>query len=187
MSFTPNIPQVGQSLGNSRTQILNNFSTLRAAINRNHVDVNLTDVGKHTYVDFQAQGSDPGTLANEICLYNKVSSAVARLFLRLPSNGAIFQVTGNAPLSATNGKTYLPGGLLLQWGASSVPTGGTQAVVFPVAFSTAAYNVQVTGIRSNNGGDGIFVLTGSVTASGFTLRNGSGSINVAYWMAIGVE
>lgn len=187
-AFTPNIPATGQSLGNSRDKVRDNFTALRNQVAVNHSDILQSSSGKHTFIQYVVQGSDPATSANEIARYTKLVSGVAREFLRLPSNGTVIQVSGNAPVSSTNGYTYLPGGLLLQWGtATAIPTGGNKTVVFPVAFSATPHNISVTGIRSNNGGDGIFVSSGSVTTTQFVMRNGSSSITTAYWMAIGPE
>lgn len=102
------------------------------------------------------------------------------------------QLTRNfTPRTTQTGYTFLPGGLILMWGLTTgIPVNGTLPVTFPkiqggVAFPANCFNVSVTGIRSNSGGDGIFILSSSVNVNGFTFRNGSGSITSAYWMAIG--
>jgi len=107
----------------------------------------------------------------------------------LSGGNRLIQLTRNfAPVAANNGYTFLPGGLILQWGIKTVAASTTTPLLFAtnnIDFPANCFNVSVTGIRNNSGGDGIFVSTGSVSKTGFTFRNGSGSIVQAYWMAIG--
>ena len=88
---------------------------------------------------------------------------------------------------ATNGYQKLAGGLYMQWGTTgTVANDGNLAVSFPTAFPSTCYNVVVTGI-------GGLVITGQgeitvdgVSASGFTLHQGSDTARTFYWQAIGV-
>lgn len=191
MGFTPNIPQVGQSLGNSRSQVLNNFAVLRSSFAANHADVNDLNSGKHTFIQYVVQGSDPSTAANEIARYTKLVSSVAREFLRLPSNGAVFQVSGPAPSVGTNGYTYLPGGLLMQWGTRAGSSSATNPVTFPIAFSAAPYYVNAIPVRASSSPGSDFttvIVTGTVTTTGFSIGNiGSHTMVSWYWTAIGPQ
>lgn len=109
MTFTPNIPAVGQSLGNSRPQVLNNFAVLRSTIAENHFDVNDADAGKHGTAIFPEVGNPsfpnpPTTAANEGALYTKDSGGTTQLFWRQESNGGEF---GHAYIK---GQVALPAG-----------------------------------------------------------------------------
>jgi len=191
MSFTPNIPQSGQSLGNSRTQVLNNFASLRATMAANHVDVNLTNPGWHTYIKWSVQASDPTTGANEINEYVKVVGGVAKKFLATPSAGAIFVTYPGIPPSAlSNGYSYLPGGLLIQWGSVASPgTSGTVTFATAnIAFPTNLFNVQLTMGRVNaSGGSGVAVIDTSQTfdKTTFSYISSTSSSVTLYWVAIG--
>lgn len=103
MTFTPNIPASGQSLGNSRLQVLNNFAILRSTIATDHVDVNASGNGKHKFVHLPVQTSPvppPTTAALEGALYTKdVGSGVTQLFYRRESNGAEIQITNGTGLN----------------------------------------------------------------------------------------
>lgn len=60
MTYTSGIPASGQTLGSSRLQILNNFSSLKTTIDQDHVDMNDTGPGRHkqtTFSAFQAPGA----------------------------------------------------------------------------------------------------------------------------------
>lgn len=80
----------------------------------------------------------------------------------------LFTDTGRQSLAAS-GYQYLPGGLLMQWGSVSSASSGSSfvntSVTFPVAFSTAAYSLTVSGdnLASNDR-----VGYSSLTTSGFT-------------------
>jgi hypothetical protein len=75
MSFTPDMPFSGQSLGNSRLQVLNNFKNYYDTIALNHVAPNTSGQGKHTFVEMPVQGSTPSTLAGEGGLFTKALSS----------------------------------------------------------------------------------------------------------------
>lgn len=82
---------------------------------------------------------------------------------------------------ASNGYIKFPG-LWLQWGQSVANPAGT-AVVFPVAFTTAVLNIQLT--INNDVGDGANPpVPINVTTSGFTAKC-LDLTNTVYWFAIG--
>jgi hypothetical protein len=128
MSFTPNIPASGQSLGSSRTQVLNNFSVLRSTIAANHVDVNSMGAGKHNFSEYVAQAQSPATANTEVALYCRVAGGVAQLFLQKEN-----QIAGATDIAMTRadagvqigdaGWTFLPGGFIMQWGSTGVVNG----------------------------------------------------------------
>jgi len=81
---------------------------------------------------------------------------------------------------------WLPGGLLLQWGSFN-PNVST-VVVFPAAFTTVPFSVQLTVSASNNSTFRACVSTGSLTVNGFTFEGTiAAAANPVYWMAIGLR
>ena len=130
-----------------------------------------------------ALGSDA---QGDIMFYN--GTDWARLAAGTP--GQVLQTNGNIAnpswISNTwggtvsdnaNGYVTFPGGVTLQWGTASALTTGT-AVVFPIAFTTATYNVQVSPTQSND------IWITSVTISGFTVTTDTATQDI-YWQAIG--
>ena len=75
MTFTPDMPFSGQSLGNSRTQVLNNFKNYYDVVSRNHVAPNASGQGKHTFVQMPVQSPVPSTLAGEGGLFTQSLSS----------------------------------------------------------------------------------------------------------------
>lgn len=208
MTYNPNIPQPTDLLNVSVSQIQQNFLAARnwSAVNHFPMDNLTANIGKHIYVDMPILAAPPTIIAGDGAAYT-ATLGQSQLCYTADAGGKQYQLTRaidasfslfgknvnnyNAVGAAfTGGWTFLPGGMLFQYGfVTGIPTSGSRqkAVVFPVAFTNnPAFNVQVTGLRNNTGGDGVFVLTGSVTNLGFTIQNGSTTITTCYWTAIGV-
>jgi hypothetical protein len=97
------------------------------------------------------------------------------------SSNTICQLTLGSPVA--QGFQWIAG-VLLQWGTLN-PNLNT-IVTFPIAFSTAVFNIQLTGTNASNSTFRASVQSGSVTLSQFVF---GGSVdanwNPIYWMAIG--
>lgn len=161
MTYDPGIPTGSQYLSDSQPAILENFSQLNTLFAINHVtfnDVTAVDRGKHTFVTMIEQADSPGTAINEMALYTKEEGGVTELFLQredLAAAGADIQMTFGTPSVAANGYTFLPGGLLLQWGSVNATAVGAD-FTFPIAFPTAVYSVTLGG---RSAGVQSFVMT----------------------------
>lgn len=112
----------------------------------------------------------------------------------LVPNQAMSQSQGDARYAAlssftstlgVNGYQRLPGGFILQWGTSgNIPSGGGAiAVVFPIAFPAACYNVQAT--EGYNGTSTTAAWFDSQTNTGVNIH-GTFAGNGVHWMAIGI-
>lgn len=86
---------------------------------------------------------------------------------------------------ASTGHTYLPNGLLMHWGITSVTTGTPQAVTFTPNFSATPY-APTTGIYSPVSAASTVYITSAPTASGMTLNvNGGVGASPVCWSIIG--
>lgn len=96
--------------------------------------------------------------------------------------------SGAATLSNTaNGYLRLPNGLLMQWGRyglGTISVDATKTITFPIAFTTACHNVQVTAIDTSTGEMSITVAAG--TTSFVVVNSSGGTISDFYWFAVGV-
>lgn len=195
MSFTPNIPTTGQTLGQTKFAIQDNFTTLRNSLAIDHIDVNLAEQGKHKFIHLRLIGSagnptPPITDASEGAFFHQDALGRGVVFWKTVSNTNTIQMTGVPPIVSASGSTFLPGangsgGLLLQWGSFDPNVSTT--VIFPVPFAIAPYNIQLTGSASNNSTFRANVSTGSVTNLQFVFEGTiSSAWNPIYWMAIGV-
>lgn len=186
MTFTPIIPATGQTLGNSRTQVLNNFASLRSTLSNtlqpNHIDVNSSGAGKHVFLQMpvRTSGASNLTVAGEFGMIAQAVTGVSELFASR-DGGAYFQLTAGTPLIASSGKTFLPGGIILQWGVNGAISNGA-SVNFPSAFPNNCYGVQVT---LNSGSTVSPVGTNGFTTTGFVFRTSAGGSVPITYLAIG--
>jgi hypothetical protein len=202
MTFTVDVPISGDTLGSTRDRIRANFQETAAVMAINHVAFNQLGKGKHIYLqmpEVAASGAGvPVTLANEIGFYSKngTNPVEPNLWFRGQTNGYEYQLTNanqannatfgtftNYPPVVVNqngGWTFLPGGLLLQYGIM-VSTGSSTTVTFPVAFSTLDTVVTVTRNSTTGSAGGV----GNVQLATFVFLRGGATNTTFYWQAIG--
>lgn len=205
MAFTPNIPASGQSLGSSRTQVLNNFSNINTTIAVNHIAMNSVGAGKHNFVEMPSRASIPsGLLAGEGTLYSRTIAGTTQLLYTPDASGNQYQLTrtdgaqfatfgtNTAYLANhTGGWTFLPGqtgggndGLFFQYGLRS-SAGSSGVITFPRPFTGAPFAITVSLLR-NSGDQSVCVSTVVVpTATGFNYLSSSTGSSI-YWTAIGI-
>lgn len=197
MVYLPLKPASGDNLSDSQGDIQQNFQTANTVMDINHYpfDNATTSKGKHKYVQFPVD-INPSTAvppvvvtgSTELLLYNGLSGTYNLYFIppstAIPGGG--IQLTRNeAPVAAGTGFSWMPGGILIQWGTATKVTDG--AVSFSPSFSAVPYSVQITVFEPNNNRHFVSVKTTSI--SGFTVssRDSSGAdeSNTFFWIAIG--
>ena len=98
--------------------------------------------------------------------------------------GAASSLIGSALLASTNGYYKVAtSGLIIQWGSVSVPA-GTVTVTFPIAFSTAILNIQIT-IEHAGVTDFFTPKIESKSTTQVVLRNTDATTAIFNWLAIG--
>lgn len=142
MSFTPGIPQNGQTLGNSRDSTRNNFASLRSTLAENHVDVNSANPGLHTFVDMLAQSANSDPITGAVSIYSKAVSGITEWFFQRENSGNVIQMSVGNPTVAATGTTFLPGAVILKWG-QVVPGSSGATVTFSTAFPNNCFAVVV--------------------------------------------
>jgi hypothetical protein len=193
--YNPNVPNPPDNpsadVGDMHTNA-NSISTIMAV---DHFGFNNNNGGKHQQVTMPSRGSAPATIAGSADLYVNTDSAgqQALWFVRDGFPLSNVQLTTSkilAPTVAANGCTFLPGGLLFQWGSLTINANpALTTILFPVAFPNAVYSIQTTRQQTSTGSttaQEIFIETGSVALIGFQVATSSSAANnVCYWMAIG--
>jgi hypothetical protein len=173
----PNNPSNDQPLMKVNTDAVNTF------VGIDHVGFNVgTGVSgfhnKSTYVD---QAGDPGNVASSAQVYAKkvtYSGSPAgtgiELIMKKASNdpinpNGIIQLTDNqlGVSASTNGYSFLPGGLIIQWGTMNVVADNT-AYTFPTAFPNNCFAVTLQ--LKNNSATVHSQQVQSLNNSGFTIR-----------------
>lgn len=160
MTYNPNIPQPDDNLSVSQGDLLNNFTDLNTKFSINHVSLTDTtsDTGKHKYVSFVEQASNPETVANEQILFTKDSSGKPELFARAESNGSAYQLTkggyinvGLLPVVAVNFSQTgaIQGSALNVSSVTRVDSAGRYRVNFSSALPDNNYFWSVSGFDNS--------------------------------------
>jgi|SRR6185437_9481755 len=116
-----NVPLAGQTLGQTRVPINQNFATIDTAFQVDHEDYNTTNQGRHNKVSFLTQNPVPTPAAGILQLYSQLSTITNQ-----PELVFAHQAGSTAPLGAqiveftsagwgTPGWSRLPSGILIKW------------------------------------------------------------------------
>lgn len=148
MSFFTGIPGANDAFSVSQPQIQTNFNTINAGFGQDHV----TWSGFHKQSTYVAGAGGSTSSSGQVVEYaNSVTYAngagtFSELFFKRDGVSTAVQMTtgpGN-PVASANGVTYLPGGLILQWGQLVVPAGGSNTFSFPVSFPNQCFAAYTT-------------------------------------------
>lgn len=198
-TFNANIPQPTDILSDSQDDILQNFQQLDAAWNINHVAFNGANQGKHNQVTLPENAAPTNTLINEANIYAQQSALTGNTELawQRENNGSRIEFTGL--LSATDGWTRLPSGILLKWGLRAVAISNPIAVVFPVAVNIPVFQnipnnpftIFLTPLPASGLSIVANIIPGSITNLGFNARTflsntGAFSPSAFFYLAIGI-
>lgn len=202
MSYVPSPSASGDTLSASRDVIRTNFNILQDRFDENHVNLDGgAGGGKHNFLQMPDQGTIPVTASGEGGVYGTSDGdAVSQLYFRGEGNGSSYQLTkatsgvdANILLFGTNtpyvadhagGWTFLPGGLILQYGRKTTPT-ASGTVTFPLAFPSGnnPFSIIVTNERTSARSANIDSSAISDTSFDYFMETaGAVAIN---WIAIG--
>lgn len=178
------------------TQVPANNTTLAAstAFVAAAVTAGVVPAGSNTQVQYNNSGAFAGSSSLTF------NSSTSILTAALGSSTATTQsATDNSTKLATtafvqsnfvqslgsNGYTFLPGGLLVQWG--NIPAFyPTSAVTYPIPFPTSVYGISLTA-NSGTSGQSASDFVDAITTSGFVAHNMSGTFYATafYYIALG--
>ncbi len=190
MSFFPielNIPAADHNPSTDQPDMQANTNNMAAIWDVDHLGFNQNLGGYHDIIHMPSNATPaalPGPPAIGQVFCQTVGSDI-QLFYESAA-GIVSQLTsGKTPLPIQNGYTFLPGGLLLQWGIASVSVGlGNFNFNTPFKAATNAFSVVMTPIRNSSSVDIVYYIASSNTAA--TYRNTSSSITSVSWFAIGL-
>jgi len=194
-SYNPNIPNGSTKLNQDYINIRDNFQKINTTYGVDHIPLtdNTPSNGYHKAVHLVQQVA-PAAVSGVGSLYTTTTSVKntdETLFYKSGAN-RIMQMTMNIePVAAANGYSFLPGGILFQWGV--VDNGGflpldnhVDFVTDNIDFPTNIFSLQLTTARTGN------VSTVSInsgippTITGFDfILNTSTNVKQVYWVAIG--
>ena len=207
MTYNNNVPISGQSLDETRDPIRGNFQLIKSGFDQDHVDFDDANAGKHQYVRYTTHATGPETAADISCTFTKDvtydGNTVPQLFWRPESQGTgqdAYQLTtsitsdfatfGNSTAydGANNGGwTFLPGGLIMQYG-NITAVGGASPIPFPIEFVAAPYTVNFNVLFTGSPSAAMAIRFTAVSNTEFSLNlTGCPKISATtiYWTAIG--
>jgi len=196
LTYTQGIPNTPNNPSNDQPIMKVNNDSNFAIWPIDHYGFNDNNGGKHKYIRIPTNAAPASTGLQEILLLNAAGGTGPggfQLHYLGPNKlvpGNLVQLTRNEkPVNSGQGFSWLPGGLLIQWGIVNNP-GFTGNVVFPTPFTapTPPYSIVMTMITATVTATPIVVIKQTVppTNVSFTYTcNDNTASNSFYWMAIG--
>lgn len=200
-TYQPNIPTGNVELDIDYLNIQGNFQQLDTTFGVDHVTYsNVTPQnGYHTSIHLNPISTvatnppnnqpvvPPATVAGIGQLFSSQindGNTVDTALYFLTGNGLLSQLTANIqPLSAQNGYTYLPGGIIMQWGISAV-VANLNTINFTIPFNTAAYNISITPFSTAGTPTGR-IYNRVLQPTFFRVFVTNSDVTFVYWTAIG--
>jgi hypothetical protein len=207
-AYNNNVPAAADAPADDQPEMLINTASISLWASQDHIGFNMTNGGIHDQVRMPPQSGPPALAGTGMVWTQSTTDGNTNLFYTNGVTGNLYQLTRvnqtNFPTFSTNtaygsppagftqtgGWTFLPGGMLMQYGffgkTGGLGTSGT--IQFPFTFTNIPYSVTATISRASaGGGAGIVVeVTGTVTTSSFGFASSTSSSDGVYWMAIGV-
>jgi hypothetical protein len=199
--FNTQIPAANDDPAFDQPQMQTNNLSTANLIAVDHVGFKNNDGGAHTRVQLK-NIPNPGQVPTGgygngfLTLFSDVVNGVDQLFMVRDAGVAADRIQLTGPFtpnttgnSGKNGYTFLPGGILLQWG-SILTIGGNTPVLFATSninFPTNCFTVSLT-VNSGSISSGAIYSAISVTTSGFNLIVTPSLIPAGrnfFWTAIG--
>jgi len=201
MPYNPSIPQPTDNLSDSQNDILNNFSSANTSFGINHFafDNATANNGKHNFVEMPVRGAIPAPLsASEATVYTKTAtsesaSTESNLYFTPDNSGNEYQltrpITGKfASFGTSAGWTFLPGGLIMQWGTVIQTSSGNGTVNLPIDYSSGLYSVTTQPIYTVNTptrGYDVAIKLSALNSFDYITFTDSSSYRGFTWIAIG--
>lgn len=192
ITYTPGTPNATDPIPSTQQPIQNNFLSLNQQFGVDHLPLtSSTPYGYHNKATLVQQSAAPTAVSLADILYTISAGTPAKTELYMlrssGDGGAAIQLTDFAggPVINNPGSTFLPGGIILNWGTVSATTSGATAT-FASAFPNICWGVviSVDTSTSNPSGNVAYVTSGDISKTGFKAWVTS-SARTCFWFAIG--
>lgn len=195
IAYERDIPATANNPSVDQPDMKDNTNHIDDIIAVDHYSFNNNNSGWHKQSTMPVLAAIPTKVAGQGVVYTKTANGASNLFYAGDANTDEYQLTrtdtANFATFSTNagaglsGWTYLPGGVLMQWGGISAST--DTAIAFPVPFSSNVFSIQVTPRVNSNSRIFLWVKTVSLTQFTPAVRDssGSGDTFLFTWLAIG--
>lgn len=200
MALNTNMPQATQSLAVTQPLILSNFGAINTAFAVDHINFNDPGQGKHNKITFPVQVLPIVINVGDLALYSLLNTTTAKHelnvykannagYVNVPFTASV--LSNSLPVQNGAGWSYLPSGLIIQWGnAIAASSSGTTIYNFPLAFPTAALNLQISLQETvTSTASDYYYFSKIVSAATFEIENtqvvASAIVPTFYFFAIG--
>lgn len=213
-TYQPGIPTGTVNLDEDYKALKANFTALDTIFNVDHVTFSNTTAqkGYHKDIHFNPISTTVTNAPNNYVTATQYPQGVpatvvgiGQLFSSSVNDGVnvdtgLYWLTGSGrqvaltrnftPVVAANGYTFLPGGLIMQWGriSSPIPSGGPVAgnqVTFPIPFPNSVFSITLGPVRANTTNEVLTINSVGITNAKFNVLTGSSNYSSVYWQAIG--
>ncbi len=185
--FTRDIPVTNNDPSIDQPVITENTNSTDSILKVDLFGFNDNNGGTHQKSTYVVQVSDPvpvNTNGAQGIVYSKTVNSIAEIFVNRFGSATPVQLTSGAVSISSTGYTFLPGGVIFQWGAINFASGSSN-VTFPIAFPNAFFGAQITGSNSTTpSSNGIMTYSASSQA-GFTAYQNGSSATTGFYIAIG--
>lgn len=191
MAWDSTLPTNTTKIRNYPTVLTDNFIAIEGDISLKSWQMNFAE--RDSVPGAPPPAVDPTGTADTCILFSKTDPTGNPEMFHMDETSVISQLTFRDRSLAQSGYSYLAPGFLMQWGRGAISGGGsTAAIVFPVAFSSAAWSVNATPYATTVTGSSpreFGVSNGTITDLGFTAVSFNGTVpagGVPFgWIAIG--
>ena len=200
-TFDTTVPAANNAPRNDQPVMQTNNASTSGLIGVDHVGFNTANGGAHKQVQLLNVAGGSGTIPAGLLgngyetLYSSATSGAGELWMVRGNSPTGIQLTGPGdPLAANNGYTFLPGGILIQWGrvnttsSSGTVTFATNNIAFPnicfIVQTTAKFN-SGSGTPSSQANYAPDSTSISATSFSWSLITNSSLWRGFHWIAIG--
>jgi hypothetical protein len=111
---------------------------------------------------------------------NRIQFNGSNSFSLIAGGSTVYTVNTTSTSKTANGYTYLPNGLIMQWGNYPNANSTANVISFPLLFPTNVFSITVS---SNTVGANVGIY--AQNSSTFTVRTGSTTASPIFWQALG--
>lgn len=192
-TYIPNIPAASHNPSVDQPDMQINTNSTNQIIEVDHFSFNVNNGGYHKKVSLvDNAGPFPTPSGVGSVLYSGATNNLVFTNASLSGAGVQMTVASKPPIATVNGSTFLPGGLLLQWGtgvtaASPAPSIGFLDATFTYPFTTVFNASAITLVTGSQKTTSLTLLNNTTIRIRVTTSGGTQSPNeTVYWMAVGL-
>lgn len=181
-TYTTGRPAGDLTPAQNRPSMQTNNDSINSILDVDLIGFNDNNGGFHQKSTYVVQGADPGSAAAQVVEYSKAVSGSSEIFIQRDAVPTPIQMTSGTTLATSNGQSFLPGGLQIKWGTTSV--NGTGTVTYTVLGLTAFPNNTLAVVITAQAQSRTYNW-GTPTATGFTATASSSGGGNFTFIAIG--